>query len=91
MLKRVEHEKFLIPWDLGSAFRQEWLCKFTLKCVVLEHLKSLIFHLSENGKLMGFSCRNIQAHYNEALLCLNFGTPENNEFFIWDKWKIYYF
>ena len=26
-----------------------------------------------------------------AVLSLNFGTPENNEFSIWDKWKIYYF
>ena len=30
---------------------------------------------------MVFMCPNIQAHYNEAVLCLKFGTPENNEFF----------
>ena len=24
-------------------------------------------------------------NYNEAVVCLNFGTPENNEFSIWDK------
>ena len=29
---------------------------------------------------MIFSCPNTQAHYNEAVLCLNFGTPEENEF-----------
>ena len=29
---------------------------------------------------MVFRCPNIQEHYNEAVLCLNFGTPENNEF-----------
>ena len=40
---------------------------------------------------MIFRCPNIQTDYNEAVLCLNFGTPENNEFSIWDKWKIYYF
>ena len=40
---------------------------------------------------MVFTCPNIHAHYNEAVLCLNFGTPENNEFSIWNKWKIYYF
>ena len=40
---------------------------------------------------MVFRCPNIQAHYNEAVLCLNFGTPENNEFSIWDKWNVYYF
>ena len=33
---------------------------------------------------------NTQAHYNEAVNLLNFGTPKNNEFSIWDKWKIYY-
>ena len=36
---------------------------------------------------MVFRCPNIQAHYNEAVLCLNFGTPEINEFSIWNKWK----
>ena len=40
---------------------------------------------------MVFRCPNIQAHYNEALIYLNFGTPKNNEFSIWNKWKIYYF
>ena len=33
---------------------------------------------------MFFRCPNIQAHYNEAVICLNVGTPENNEFSIWD-------
>ena len=33
---------------------------------------------------MIFRCPNIQTDYNEAVLCLNFGTPENNEFSIWD-------
>ena len=40
---------------------------------------------------MVFTCPNIHAHYNEAVLFLNFGTPENNGFSIWNKWKIYYF
>ena len=30
---------------------------------------------------MIFRCPNIQTDYNEAVLCLNSGTPENNEFF----------
>ena len=30
-------------------------------------------------------------HYNEAVNYLNIGTPKNKEFFIWNKWKIYYF
>ena len=40
---------------------------------------------------MVFRCPNIQAHYIEAVIYLNFGTPKNNEFSIWNKWKIYYF
>ena len=40
---------------------------------------------------MFFMCPNIQAHYNEAVIYLNFGTPKNNEFSILNKWKIYYF
>ena len=36
-------------------------------------------------------CSNIQAHYNEAVIYLDFGTPKNDEFSIWNKWKIYYF
>ena len=40
---------------------------------------------------MFFRGPNIQAHCNEAVLCLNFRTPENNEFSIWNKWKISYF
>ena len=40
---------------------------------------------------MVFRCPNIQAHYNEAFIYLNFGTPKNNEFSIWNIWKIYYF
>ena len=37
---------------------------------------------------MFFKGPNIQAHCNEAVLCLNFGTPENNEFSIWNKLMI---
>ena len=40
---------------------------------------------------MLFTCPNIQAHYNEAVTYLKLGTPKNNEFPIWNKWKIYYF
>ena len=40
---------------------------------------------------MFFTCPSIQAHCNEAAIYLNFGTPKNNEFSIWNKWKIYYF
>ena len=30
---------------------------------------------------MFFRCPNIETHYNEAVIYLNFGTPKNNEFF----------
>ena len=33
---------------------------------------------------------HIQAHYNEDVICLKFGTPENIEM-IWDEWKIIIF
>ena len=61
-----------------------------LKCLSIGTPKIINFPFVSNGKLMVFRCPNIQAHCNEAVLCLNFGTPENNEFSIWDKWKIYY-
>ena len=63
---------------------------YTLKCLSIGTPKIINFPFVSNGKLMVFRCPNIQAHCNEAVLCLNFGTPENNEFSIWDKWKIHY-
>ena len=65
--------------------------KCTLKCLSIGTSNLINIPFVSNGKLMVFRCPNIQAHYNEAVLCLNFGTPENNEFSIWNKWKIYYF
>ena len=53
--------------------------------------KAINFPFVSNEKLMFFRCPNIQAHYNEAVIYLNFGTPKNDEFSIWNKWKIYYF
>ena len=63
----------------------------TLKCLSIGTPKIINFPFVLNGKFMVFTCPNIQAYNNEAVLCLNFGTPENNEFSIWNKWKIYYF
>ena len=63
----------------------------TLKCLSIGTPKIINFPFVSNGKLMFYRGPNIQAHCNEAVLCLNFGTPENNEFSIWNKWKIYYF
>ena len=61
----------------------------TLKCLSIGTPKIINFPFVSNGKLMIFRCPNIQTDYIEAVLCLNFGTHENNEFSIWDKWKIY--
>ena len=63
----------------------------TLKCLSIGTSKTINFPFVSNWKLMGFRCPNIQTHYNEAVIYLNFGTPKNNEFSIWNKWKIYYF
>ena len=67
------------------------ITNYTLKCLSIGTPKIINFPFVSNGKLMIFRCPDIQTDYNEAVLCLNFGTPENNEFSIWDKWKIYYF
>ena len=67
------------------------LSSHTLKCLSIGTPKIINFPFVSNEKLMFFRGPNIQAHCNEAVLCLNIGTPENNEFSIWNKWKIYYF
>ena len=40
---------------------------------------------------MDFRYPSIQAHYNQAVIYLNFGTPKKNKFSVWNKWRIYYF
>ena len=72
-------------------FCMKWLTVISLKCLSIGTPKIINFPFVSNGKLMVFRCLNIQACCNEAVLCLNFGTSENNEFSIWDKWKIHYF
>ena len=67
------------------------LSEVTLKCLSIGTPKIINFPFVSNGKLMVFRFPNIQVHYNEAVLCLKFGTPVNYEFSIWDKWKIYHF
>ena len=63
----------------------------TLKCLSIGTSKIInFFHLSqmENSWFLRVP---IFMHIIMRLYCLNFGTPENNEFSIWNKWKIYYF
>ena len=48
----------------------------TLKCLSIGTPETINFPFVTNGKLMVFRCTNIQSHYNKAVLCLNFGTPE---------------
>ena len=83
----MQNNKFIT--DLKIKY--EGRCWVTLKCLSIGTPNLINLPFVSNGKLMVFRCPNIQAHYNEAVLCLNFGTPENNEFSIWNKWKIYYF
>ena len=63
----------------------------TLKCLSIGTPKAINFPSVSNEKLKFLRCPSIQAHCNEAVIYLNFGTPKNNEFSIWNKWKIYYF
>ena len=82
----------LLVYLLKSPVVNHWnVMLFTLKCLSIGTPKFINFLFVSNGKLMFFRCSNSQAHCNEAVLCPNFGTSENNEFSIWDKWKIYYF
>ena len=73
----------------GAFIRAGTIIRVTLKCQSIGTPKIINFPFVSNGKLMIFRCPNIQTDYNEAVLCLNFGTPENNEISIWDKWKTY--
>ena len=76
---------------LIAGFREARYNSFTLKCLSIGTPKAINFPFVSNEKLMIFRCPIIQAHYNEAVIYLNFGTPKNNEFSIWNKWKICYF
>ena len=83
-----KHRLEVQTWVCNS---KTYVCRLTLKCLSIGTPKIINFLFVSVGKLMVFRCPNIQAHYKHSVLCLNFGTPENNEFSIWDKWKIYYF
>ena len=62
----------------------EMMPVLTLKCLSIGTPKTINFPFFSNGKLMIFIVPIFKAHYN-AVICLNFGTPKNNEFSIWDK------
>ena len=70
---------------------QTYMNVYTLKCLSIGTPNAINVPFVSNEKLMFFRCPSIQAHGNEAGIYLNFGTPKNNEFSIWNKWKIYYF
>ena len=53
-----------------------WIKQLTLQCLSIGSPKTIHFPFVSNGKLMVFMCPNIQAHYNEAVNYLKFGTPE---------------
>ena len=88
--------------SLNSTYNMAWqnhcfeilwtkIFVITLKCLSIGTPKTNNFPFVSNEKLMIFMCPNIQAHDNYAVIYLNFGTPKNDEFSIWNKWKIYYF
>ena len=47
--------------------------EITRKCLSIGTPKTINFPFVSNGKLIVFRCPNIQAHYNEAVIYLNFG------------------
>ena len=73
--------------NLGLPFRLLNL-GLTLKCLSIGTPKTINFPFVSNEKLMIFRCSNIGSHYNKGVIYLNFGTPKNDEFSIWNKWKI---
>ena len=75
---------FCLHESIRALDKREYLAitRDTLKCLSIGTPKIINFPFLSNGKFMVFTCPNIQAHYNEAVLCLKFGTPENNEFSI---------
>ena len=58
---------------------------YSLKCLSIGTPKTINFPFVSNGKLTDFSCLNIQAHYNEAVIYRTFGTLKDDEFSIWNK------
>ena len=52
-----------------------FLLRNTLKCLSIGTPKTINFPFVSNGKIMGFKSPNIQEHYNEAVVYLDFGTP----------------
>ena len=54
------------------------LTGYSLKCLSIGTPKTINFPFVSNGKITVFRCPSIQAHYNEAVIYLNFGTPKNN-------------
>ena len=73
----------------SKMWKMKTVC--TLKCLSIGTPKAINFPFVSNEKLMFFRCPSIQAQCNKAVIYLNYGTPKNNEFSIWNKWKIYYF
>ena len=71
---------------LVNSFEPNELAMHTLKCLSIGTPKIINFPFVSNGKFMFLRGPNIQTHYNEAVIYLNFGTPKNNKFSFWNKW-----
>ena len=63
----------------------------TLKCLSIGTPKIINFPFVSNGKLTVLCVPVFNHIINDAVIYLNFGTSKNNEFSIWNKWKINYF
>ena len=57
---------------MSQSVKIEKLHKLILKCLSIGTPKTINFPFVSNGKLMLFTCPNIQAHYNEAVTYLKY-------------------
>ena len=62
-----------------------------LKCISIGTPKAINYPFVSNEKLMFLGVPVFKHIVMRLLIYLNFGTSKNNEFSIWNKWKIYYF
>ena len=76
ILEIVSQKVFLV--HVISGFVLGDLSKYTLKCLSIGTPRTIDIPCIPNGKLIFFMCPSIQAHYNGAVMCPDFGTPKNN-------------
>ena len=61
---------------------------YTLKCLILGHLKIINFPFVPNGKFIIIRAPKILAHYSLIIMCLNIGIPNNHNFLFGRNGKV---